>query len=796
MQMSTSHTKVERLLAEVVTVKTKGAATAARPGQLQLACDIMDRLDAARNGAPAAETQLAGEAPTGVGKSFALLAAAFVDADNHGRRTVISTQQKVLQNQIVTIDAPDMKAAAANLGLKDVGVEVLKGWRSYRCPQRTAETASVLTGGEGSWADFRASTEDQSAATEELVVGGVTYHRTAVEHALDWAYGDDRGEDSRDYGDMADFRPLETGTQKSGAPYGDPANLITTSREDCLAADCPFWEECPARASRQRAEAADIVVTNHALLGIQAALGVPTVFGNKLLGDFDNLMVDEAHDLTDEVRTRGAQVFKAETLGRAARLIEMFADEAEEANTEIGETELSGQEAAAATIAELRAIAGSLADQAHDVDEAFLDFIFPARDKAAILPCDLKMPGKVSYDNGSTMDAVAAVILPDLEFAATALRRTFEEGDAAVQRSASTESRRWRAVSACESLAGAMARFTAKETPRIDATWVETRASDGRLHGEGHVAPLNVAGRIRSRLWRNQADNSPRASIAVSATMPDNFVRSCGMNSAVETREYESPYASAYKDTAVYIPKVTEEEILRLTLPPAEEGGRPSFNHNEHPYWASEKISGLIRANRGAALVLSATRGAGEHYAKHLRRRFRGLNVLDQWSSNKEDAIKAWKDDESAVLVGTRSLMTGVDAHGPTNSLVILDKISRSPEEPLLRALVQYLAAGMTWEDAIAEVYVVPGANLLKQSGGRLIRRETDGGMFAVLDPRFHKANEAIPGYFSDGAKAIHKRAIRSFGKRIFDYDDALDFLEDRSGSRPDLSAFAGRPAA
>lgn len=223
---------------------------------------------------------------------------------------------------------------------------------------------------------------------------------------------------------------------------------------------------------------------------------------------------------------------------------------------------------------------------------------------------------------------------------------------------------------------------------------------------------------------------------------------------------------------------------------------RPTSNHAEHPYWASEKIGGLVRANRGATLVLSATRGAGEQYSRYLRKAFSGLNVLDQWSTNKEDAIRAWKDDESSVLVGTRSLMTGVDAYGPTNSLVILDKISRSPEEPLLRSLVDYLSQGMTWEEAIVEVYIIPGANLLKQSGGRLIRRESGSGMFAVLDPRFHKDNELIPGHFSKEAKAVHKRAVAAFGQKIYDYNKALDFLEGQAAARPRLSSLGSRRAA
>jgi ATP-dependent DNA helicase DinG len=786
MQMSTSHTKVERLLAEVVTVKTKGAATAARPGQLQLACDIMDRLDAARNGAPAAETQLAGEAPTGVGKSFALLAAAFVDADNHGRRTVISTQQKVLQNQIVAIDAPDMQKAAANLGMKAISVEVLKGWQSYLCLQRAHKSADTLTQGEP-WQGYLERASDGLPA--EVTIEGVTYDRGSAQHALQWALSGDHDEDSRDYGEIASYRPPASDPKPGTRPPVDPLQLITIAKEDCPDSGCPFWDDgCAPQKSRQRASQADVIVTNHALLGIQAALGARTVFGNKLLGDFDNLMVDEAHDLSDEVRTRGTQAFSGPSLARAAHRIIAFIAEAQDINRIHAATDLSGQQAADDTIQELEGIAGYLLEHETEMTAALDDFlrVGAGDDQHALLKVR-------SYDRDETLHDLVTDVLAKLQWAETALKRTSDTGDAVVQRSMQSESPRWTAISSCTSLAGVLERFSARG-PRIDAAWVQAKNTAAGAHGEGSAAPLDVASRIMARLWHNGED--PRASIAVSATMPENFVRACGMEAEVECVEYNSPYAAAYANTAVFIPKLTATEIEELTLAPADENGRAVFNHVEHPLWAAAYIGGLVRANRGAALVLAATADAGKHYARHLRRLFPGLQILDQWSMNKEDAIQAWKDDESAVLVGTKSLMTGVDAHGATNSLVILDKISRSPEDPLLKSLVDYLTPTLGWEAAVREVYVVPGANLLKQSGGRLIRRETDRGMFAVLEPRLHKANSDLPGHFSQEVKKVHKRAVRAFGQRIFDYNEALDFLENQSEGRPGLSSFRPPKAA
>ena len=68
--------------------------------------------------------------------------------------------------------------------------------------------------------------------------------------------------------------------------------------------------------------------------------------------------------------------------------------------------------------------------------------------------------------------------------------------------------------------------------------------------------------------------------------------------------------------------------------------------------------------------------------------------------------------------------------------------------------------------------------------------------MFAVLEPRLHKANSDLPGHFSQEVKKVHKRAVRAFGQRIFDYNEALDFLENQSEGRPPLSSFKPPKAA
>ena len=81
---------------------------------------------------------------------------------------------------------------------------------------------------------------------------------------------------------------------------------VSVSSTDCLGNDCPLVDLCLPRAARNKVATADIVITNHTLLGIQAAKNVPVVTGSRALGTFHHLMVDECHALPGTVRAQGA----------------------------------------------------------------------------------------------------------------------------------------------------------------------------------------------------------------------------------------------------------------------------------------------------------------------------------------------------------------------------------------------------------------------------------------------------------------------------------------------------------
>src|SRR5690554_6377644 len=83
---------------------------------------------------------------------------------------------------------------------------------------------------------------------------------------------------------------------------------------DCLGRHCPYADDCFPEHARKRAHQADVIVTNHAMLGI-AASGAPGV-----LPEHDVLVVDEAHELADRVTAQATAELSPSVLERAARL--------------------------------------------------------------------------------------------------------------------------------------------------------------------------------------------------------------------------------------------------------------------------------------------------------------------------------------------------------------------------------------------------------------------------------------------------------------------------------------------
>lgn len=221
------------------------------------------------------------QAGTGTGKSLGYLVPAMRRALENDERIIVSTATLALQRQILTKDAPQVNKALDDA----VDVAVLKGWRNYLCLHKA-------TGGYPEDTLF-----DSAEAASDI---GAEFVRVRK-----WA-------EETETGDRDDLEP----------GVSDKAwRQVSVDTLECIGQTCPMRDECFAVRARAQATEANLVITNHSLLGIHAATD------NPICGEFDGLIVDEAHDLTRIIRsqatlalTAGAIRFRAGRLKRLANV--------------------------------------------------------------------------------------------------------------------------------------------------------------------------------------------------------------------------------------------------------------------------------------------------------------------------------------------------------------------------------------------------------------------------------------------------------------------------------------------
>ncbi|WP_084500659.1 ATP-dependent DNA helicase [Actinomyces slackii] len=229
------------------------------------------------------------QAGTGTGKSLGYLVPAMAHAVESGQRVVVSTATLALQRQILIKDAPlAARAVEAVTGARP-DVALLKGWQNYLCRHR-------LQGGYPDQDEGTLFDADQALARPRTGKGAQAGLGEQVLRLRQWAA-------STDTGDRDDLVPGVSDRAWAQA---------SVSRAECLGGACPLKAECFAEAARAAAGQADVVVTNHAMLGIVAA-GNPGV-----LPEHEVLIVDEAHDLAERVRSQGTVVLSAGSVARTA----------------------------------------------------------------------------------------------------------------------------------------------------------------------------------------------------------------------------------------------------------------------------------------------------------------------------------------------------------------------------------------------------------------------------------------------------------------------------------------------
>lgn len=197
----------------------------------------------------AEERVLLCEAGTGTGKTLAYLVPAILS----GKKVVVSTATRALQEQIVTRDLPLIERA---LGLEPRAA-LMKGLSNYVCRRRHAEFRASAEAMRPSWARSLGAVRNWVGETET--------------------------------GDIGELAGLEE---------GNPIwREITSSSDTRVGATCRFYDECFVTRMKRDAEAARLVVVNHHLFFADLALRGP--HPGHVIPDYDAVIFDEAHQLED-----------------------------------------------------------------------------------------------------------------------------------------------------------------------------------------------------------------------------------------------------------------------------------------------------------------------------------------------------------------------------------------------------------------------------------------------------------------------------------------------------------------
>ncbi len=596
---------------------------------------------------------LVAEAGTGVGKTFAYLVPLLLS----GRRALVSTATKSLQDQLFLRDLPRL-TDALNVPLR---MALLKGRASYLCRHRLAQARS-----EGQLAD--------RFAVRAL-------HRVAA-----WSRGTRTG-------DLAEIEGLD-----DRSPV---IPLVTSTRDNCLGAECPEYRACHVMQARREAMAADLVVVNHHLFFADLALRDSGVA--ELLPTVDAAVFDEAHQLVEAgVQFLGTLLSTGQALDLGRDLLALGLQHARglqpwhdlQAGIERAAREL--RLASAGAIREVRALLKLAWDERADALQQPLQ--------------DLATAALAAADALAGV-AEAAPDFPKLEQRARAL---------------ATLAQRFGAAAVADHV-----------------RWIDLTPQQARLV----EAPLDIR-----EMLTQQRQLAARAWIFTSATLGDDdalswFSASTGLEDAARLR-VGSPFD--YRAHArVWVPS-------RLPLPNAP--GHPDAV-GALAARCAVALGGrtFVLTTTLRVLPVLATVIAAQAAAQGA-----SLSVLVQGSEPRRALLQRFGDGRGSVLVGSQSFWEGIDMPGDALQCVLIDKLPfPPPNDPLVQARVRQLRA--QGRNPFEDYFVAEAAVSLKQGAGRLIRTESDRGLLVLCDPRLRQMGygrrllAALPpmGVLADEAQAL-----------------------------------------
>lgn len=599
--------------------------------------DAQQRLTAAIADAFDARDVLLAEAGTGTGKTFAYLVPALLS----GVKTIVSTGTRALQDQLYHRDLPRVRDALGVAGLKSA---LLKGRSNYLCRYRLNQAK-----GDPQALRTTFTSREQVDQFQRIVAWG---GRTQ-------------------YGDMAELAAL---------PDDSPLlPLVTSTIDNCLGSECPFWDDCFVVQARQRAQSADIVVVNHHLLLADLALKQEG-FGEILPGA-QAFVIDEAHQLPELAANFFGEGFGMRPLQELARDC------------------LTESKDAAGALAALQPPVRALEQALRELRAAMEGL--PSRGTRERLLAKPEVSAGFDVLSGALEDLGAA--LAPLSETSLGL-----EACTARAKEFGTRLSRWYEPPAA---AGAFDdSAVASDDGSSDVLWYELTPRAFRCQR----TPLDVSGPLRQHREQSRA-----AWVFTSATLAvggrfDHLAVRLGLEDP-PTLLQPSPFDWP-QQALCYLPT-----------------GLPDPNAPGYGQGLIATLRPVLEASQGRAFLLFASHRALREAADALRGGPWPLFV--QGEAPRGTLLQRFRESGNGVLLGAASFREGVDVVGDALSVVVVDKLPfAAPDDPVFEARLDAVrrAGGNPFRDEQLPQAVIA----LKQAVGRLIRSETDRGVLVLCDPR------------------------------------------------------------
>ncbi|MEY3789272.1 MAG: hypothetical protein RLZ09_108 [Pseudomonadota bacterium] len=569
---------------------------------------------------------LLAEAGTGTGKTFAYLVPALL----WGGKVIISTGTKNLQDQLFLRDIPIVRQAMN----APVTVALLKGRANYLCHfhlERTQQNGRLTS------RDDVGYLRDIARFIKTTSSGDKAELSRVPENALIW-------------------------------------NLVTSTRDNCLGAECTYYQDCFVMKARKEAQQADVVVVNHHLFFADVALKDTGVA--ELLPTANTVIFDEAHQLPDT-----ATLFFGDTVS-TSQVMELCRDVLAEGLT-------------------------------HARDGADWGTVVSTVEKAAR---DLRL----TFPSEGTRLALEQIaqsspFFPALEHLKSMLKQLAEVLSSQAERAETIEQCRVRTIEITAQLeawnhVGLVDEHAAK------VLWVEAFSQTLQLH----QTPLSIA-----PIFSKQREGPPRAWIFTSATLAvkndfSHYTDQLGLSDE-PAKSWPSPFDYA-NQALLYVPAHLPppnspgytDAVVDAALPVIEAAGGRAFV---------------------LCTTLRAVKRVAERLREIFEQKKYNWPLLVQGELGRTELLSQFRASGNAVLVGSQSFWEGVDVRGDALSVVIIDKLPFAPpDDPVLAARIAEMEKrGLNgfMNHQLPEAIIN-----LKQGAGRLIRDENDRGVLMICDSR------------------------------------------------------------